>query len=58
MGEPISIKLATEVDLGETFQKPKWFCFLPFSSRVSGGYHLTPPNHVKTCSYRSKFGIA
>ena len=38
VGEPISIKLATEVGLGEIFQKPKWFCLLPFSSRVSGGW--------------------
>ena len=36
MGQPISIKLATEVGLGEIFQRPEWFCCLPFSSRVSG----------------------
>ena len=32
VGQPISMKLATQVGFGEIFQKPKWFCFLPFSS--------------------------
>ena len=32
MGQPISMKLATEVGLGEIFQKAKSFCFLPYSS--------------------------
>ena len=31
------MKLAAEVDLGEIFQKPNWFCFLTFSSEVSEG---------------------
>ena len=57
------MKLATDVSLGEIFQKQKWFVFCLSVSEVSGGggggrgYHLRPPNHDKTCSYRGEFGI-
>ena len=57
MGQPISMKLDSEVGLGEIFQKPKWLCRLPFRTKVSGN-HLRPPNREITCSYRGTFGIA
>ena len=47
------MKLAAEVDLGEIFQKSKWFCFLTFTL-----YHLGPADHRKSCFTRDKFGIA
>ena len=37
MCQPISMKLPTGVSLREIVKKQKWFCFLPFSSGVSGG---------------------
>ena len=55
------MKFAAEVDLGEIFQKPKWFCFLTFtcSSEVSeggggGGVPLIsgPADHGKSCFTR------
>ena len=40
MGRAILMKLAPEVGLIETFQKPSWFCSLTFSSKVTGGSHF------------------
>lgn len=43
MGWPILMKLATEVGLIETFQKPSWFCCLTILVEKSrGGPHLRP----------------
>ena len=47
MGRPILMKLAPEVGLVEIFQKRSWFCSLTFSSKVTGGSHLGPPDHEK-----------
>ena len=47
MGRSILMKLAPEVGLIEIFQKPSWFCSLTFSSKVTGGSHLGPPEHEK-----------
>ena len=44
-GRPILMKLALEVGLIEIFQKQGWFCSLSFSSKVTGGSHLGPPDH-------------
>ena len=54
------MKLAAVVGLGKIFEKPKWFCFLTFSSKVSGGkmYHWRPTDHGKSCFTRGKSGIA
>ena len=49
MGRPILMKLAPEVGLIEIFQNPRWFCPLIFSSKVTGGSHLKPPDHEKSC---------
>ena len=49
MGRLILTKLAPEVGLIEIFQKPSWFCPLSFSSKVTGGSHLGPPEHEKSC---------
>ena len=49
MGRPILMKLAPEVNLIEIFQKLSWFCSLTFSSQVTGGSHLGPPEHEKSC---------
>ena len=49
MGWPILMKLPQEVGLIEIFQKPNWFCSLTFSSKVTGGSHLGPPEHEKSC---------
>ena len=49
MGRPILMKLPPEVGLIEIFQKPNWFCSLTFSSKVTGGSHLWPPEHEKSC---------
>jgi len=49
VGRPILMKLAPEVSLIEIFQKRSWFCSLTFSSKVTGGSHLGPPNHEKSC---------
>ena len=49
MGRPILMKLAPEVGLIEIFQKPSWFCSLAFRSKVTGGSHLGPPEHEKSC---------
>ena len=49
MGRPILVKFATEVDLIEIFQKASWFCSRTFSSKVTGGSHLGPPDHEKCC---------
>ena len=37
MGRLILMKLTPEVGFIEIFQKPSWFCFLTFSSKVTGG---------------------
>ena len=52
------MKLAPEVGLGKIFQMPKWFCFLTFSSKDSGGYHFEPSDYGKSCFKRAKFRIA
>ena len=50
MGRPSLAKFAPKVDLiDEIFQKPSWFCSLTFSSKVTGGSHLGPPDHEKCC---------
>ena len=49
VGRPILMKLGPEVGLIEIFQKPSWFCSLTFSSKVTGGSHLGPPEHEKFC---------
>ena len=49
MGRPILMKLAPEVGLIEIFQNPSWFCSLTVSSKVTGGSHLGPPDHEKSC---------
>ena len=49
MGRPILMKLPPEVGLIEILQKPNWFCSLTFSSKVTGGSHLGPPEHEKSC---------
>ena len=58
MGRPILMKLAPEVGLIKIFQKPSWFCYLTFSSKVTGGggSHLGPPEHEKSCFLKAKFG--
>ena len=56
VGRPILMKLAPEVGLIEIFQKPSWFCSLTFSSKVTGGSHLGPPEHEKSCFWKGKFG--
>ena len=38
------------------FQKPSWFRSLTFSSKVTGGSHLGPPDHEKSCLWKGKFG--
>ena len=48
MGQPILMKHPPEVGLIEIFQKPKMFCSLTFSSKVTGGSHLGPPEHEKS----------
>ena len=45
MGQPILMKLAPEVGLIQIFQMPSWFGSLTFSSKVTGGSHLGPPDH-------------
>ena len=49
MGRLILTKLTPEVGLIEIFQKPSWFCSLTFSSKVTGGFHLGPPELEKSC---------
>ena len=49
MGRPILMKLAPEVGLIEMFQNPSCFCSLNFSSKVTGGSYLGPPDHEKSC---------
>ena len=49
MGRPILMKLGPEVGFIEIFQKPSWFCSLTFRSKVTGGSHLGPPEHEKSC---------
>ena len=49
MGRPILMKLPPEVGLIEIFQKPSWFCFLTFISKVTGGSHFGPPELEKSC---------
>ena len=49
MGQPILMKLYPEVGLVEIFQKSNWFCSLTFSSKVTGGSHLGPQEHEKSC---------
>ena len=49
MGQPILMKLAPEVGLIEIFQKPTWFFFLSFGSKVTGGSHLGSPDHEESC---------
>ena len=49
MGRPNLMKLAPEVGLIEIFKKQSWFCSLNFSSKVTGGSHLGPPGHEKSC---------
>ena len=50
MGRPILMKLAPEVGLIEIdIPKAKLFCSLIFSSKVTGGSHLGPPDHEKSC---------
>ena len=56
MGWPILMKLAPEVGLIEIFQKPSWFCSLTSRSKVTGGSHLGPPEHEKSCFSKGKFG--
>ena len=48
MGRPILMKLAQEVGLIKIFQNPSWFYSLTFSSKVTGGSHLGPPDHEKS----------
>ena len=36
--------------------KAKLFCSLIFSSKVTGGSHLGPPDHEKSCFWKGKFG--
>ena len=49
MSRPILMKLAPEVGLIEIFQKPRWFCSLTFSSKVTGGFHLESLDHEESC---------
>ena len=49
MDRPILMELAPEVGLIEIFQKPSWFYSLTFSPKVTGGSHLGPPDHKKSC---------
>ena len=49
MGRPILMKLAPEVGLIEIFHNPNWFSSLTFSSKVTGGSNLGPPDHEKSC---------
>ena len=39
-GQPIWLKLGTEVGCDEIFQNPLWLTSLTFSFGVSGGSHL------------------
>ena len=49
MGRPILVKLAPEFGVIEILQKLSWFCSRTFSSKVTGGSHLGPPGHEKSC---------
>ena len=48
-GQPIWLKLGTEVGCNEIFQKPIWLTSLTFSFGVSGGgSHFLPYEHQKS----------
>ena len=49
MARTIVMKLAPEVSLIEIFQNPSWFFSLTVSLKVTGGSHLEPPDHEKSC---------
>ena len=47
-GQPIWLKLGTEVGCDEIFQKPLWLTSLTFSFGVTGGSHFLPFEHQKS----------
>ena len=57
-GQPIWLKLGTEVGCHEIFQKPIWLTSLTLSSRVSGGISFFAPWVQKIQPFRGHFESA
>ena len=54
-GQPIWLKLGTEVGCNEIFQKPKWLTSLTFSFGVSGGGLIFCPMSTKNPAFQGTF---